>query len=66
MPPRLANTPAALVGAPLALELGEGVGELRQQRLCLSVARVPGREQSRGGVQVLVGKGDDFESRHGT
>ena len=54
------------LGAPLALELGEGVGELRQQRLGLSVAGVSGREQGRGGVQMLVEKGDDFESRHAT
>jgi hypothetical protein len=30
------------------------------------VARVPGREQGRGVVEMLVGEGDDFEASHAT
>ena len=45
---------------PLGLDGGARVGELGEQRLDLPVARVPGREHFRGGVEVLVAEGDDL------
>ena len=58
--------PRSVFLAPFPLDLGAEVDVLRKQRLGLAMARVTGRQQGRGVVQMRIGKGDDLEACHAT
>ncbi len=58
--------PRSAFRAPLLLDRGERVGDLREQRFRRPVAGVAGRQEGRRIVEVLVGKRNDFEGRHAT
>ena len=54
------------VRTPLALDRGERVGELREQRLGLAVTRVSGRQERSRVLEMRVGKGHELEPAHRT